>query len=305
MTDTTLPVPLPDRDISPEFSTLWGLICAWEQSARGTRNATCAALAVDTQVHAMLEAYARACMAPLQENNAKLKTVMIAAAEEIAAHWAGHCDAEGYGPVNLLHRLEEGIPSEYGYTAGAFKALQERADALQAELNSIADTLPGVHYMDPPDGGAPTLVEQFKRMAKDAKRADALQAENDTLRGLLGNSAKPCTYCGLAAEDQGKCQYGFPGCMRADDQMLSKHFADGYWAEQAQKRADALEAALRELVDLKALKSRMERSLAASMARGNNPSEQYHAWKNEYNLRKPLAWANARSLINPTGGESS
>lgn len=67
---------------------------------------------------------------------AALKTVMIAAAEEIAAHWQAHCDAEGYGPQNLLRRLEEGIPSEYGYTAGAFAALTAERDALRAALSN-------------------------------------------------------------------------------------------------------------------------------------------------------------------------
>ena len=61
-----------------------------------------------------------------------------------------------------------------------------------------------------------------------------LKKENDTLRGLLGNSAKPCPYCGLAAEDQAKCASGFPGCARADDQQLSSHFADAYRAERAE-----------------------------------------------------------------------
>lgn len=61
-----------------------------------------------------------------------LKTVMVAAAEEIAAHWDAHCDAEGYGPQNLMRRLEEGIPSEYGYTAGAFAELRAERDALRA-----------------------------------------------------------------------------------------------------------------------------------------------------------------------------
>ena len=69
---------------------------------------------------------------------AALKTVMIAAAEEIAAHWEAHCDAEGYGPQNLLRRLEEGIPSEYGYTAGAFAALTSERDAPRAALESCA-----------------------------------------------------------------------------------------------------------------------------------------------------------------------
>ena len=66
----------------------------------------------------------------LHAENEKLKTVMVAAAEEISAHWDAHCDDEGYGPANLMHRLERGIPSQYGYTAGEF----ERLRALNAEL---------------------------------------------------------------------------------------------------------------------------------------------------------------------------
>ena len=66
--------------------------------------------------------------------NAKLKTVMIAAAEEIKAHWDAHCDADGYGPLNLMRRLEEGIPSQYGYTAGRFAELERERNALRAEL---------------------------------------------------------------------------------------------------------------------------------------------------------------------------
>jgi hypothetical protein len=62
----------------------------------------------------------------------RLRTVMVAAAEEIAAHWDAHCDAEGYGPANLQRRLEEGIPSQYGYTAGAFAELKAENERLRA-----------------------------------------------------------------------------------------------------------------------------------------------------------------------------
>ena len=82
-----------------------------------------------------------------------------------------------------------------------------------------------------------------------SKESARLQRENDTLRGLLGNSAKPCAYCGLAAEDQAKCAHGFPGCMRADDQILSKHFADGYALEQTQKEIVAIRSRIAELAD--------------------------------------------------------
>ena len=73
----------------------------------------------------------RADAARLTAENANLRTVMVAAAEEIQAHWDAHCDAEGYGPANLMHRLEEGVPAEYGYTAGAFARLTAERDALR------------------------------------------------------------------------------------------------------------------------------------------------------------------------------
>ncbi len=65
-----------------------------------------------------------------------LKTVMIAAAEEIQLYWDSHCDADGYGPANLMRRLECGIPSEYGYTAGAFAALQQQLGECTGALDS-------------------------------------------------------------------------------------------------------------------------------------------------------------------------
>lgn len=89
----------------------------------------------------VIKAYALSAIAAERARADALKTVMIAAAEEIAAHWEAHCDADGYGPQNLLRRLEEGIPSEYGYTAGAFKELKNRADALEASLRDTQTIL--------------------------------------------------------------------------------------------------------------------------------------------------------------------
>lgn len=69
----------------------------------------------------------------LRAEAAELRSVMIAAAEEIQAHWPAHCDAEGYGPANLMRRLEDGIPSQYAYTAGDFERLRAEAEALRKE----------------------------------------------------------------------------------------------------------------------------------------------------------------------------
>ena len=76
-----------------------------------------------------------------------LKTVMVAAAEEIAAHWDAHCDEEGYGPANLMHRLEKGIASEYAYKAGDFARLQEANKELLEALKLAVDALERSDYI--------------------------------------------------------------------------------------------------------------------------------------------------------------
>lgn len=85
-------------------------------------------------VEVMAVSEVRAAIAAERAKSDALKTVMIAAAEEIAAHWNAHCDAEGYGPQNLMRRLEEGIPSEYGYTAGRFAEMRAELSALREQL---------------------------------------------------------------------------------------------------------------------------------------------------------------------------
>lgn len=73
----------------------------------------------------------------------KLKSTMIAAAEEIQAHWQAHCDAGGYGPSNLMHRLEKGIGSFYsGYSAGQFTKLEQEMAELKRQITSMRQSLP-------------------------------------------------------------------------------------------------------------------------------------------------------------------
>lgn len=94
------------------------------------------------------------------------------------------------------------------------------------------------------------LHERHKNDNEILKKAEAelarVKKENDTLRGLLGNSAKDCVYCGLPAAEQGKCARGFPGCARADDQILSQHFADGWRAEELEKELARVKELLRD-----------------------------------------------------------
>lgn len=66
-----------------------------------------------------------------------LHTTMMAAAVEIQEHWDAHCDAEGYGPANLMHRLERGIASQYGYNAETVVCMEAQRDAALAELAAL------------------------------------------------------------------------------------------------------------------------------------------------------------------------
>lgn len=50
------------------------------------------------------------------------------------------------------------------------KRLTAERDKARAERDALADVLPGYYYMDPPDGGNVPVLEQLRRMAKDAER---------------------------------------------------------------------------------------------------------------------------------------
>lgn len=67
-------------------------------------------------------------------------------------------------------------------------------------------------------------------------------------------------------------------------------------------RADALEAALKELVDCKSMKERAEAIHFAGplSAHGENWKAEYDRLRAEYLRRQPLAWDNARSLLKKT-----
>jgi hypothetical protein len=69
-----------------------------------------------------------------------LRTVMMAAAVEISAHWDAHCDNDGCGPVNLVRRLEKGLPEQYGYNALTVVNLEKQRDDLQAQLAELRAT---------------------------------------------------------------------------------------------------------------------------------------------------------------------
>ena len=98
-----------------------------------------------------------------------LHTTMMAAAVEIQEHWAAHCDEEGYGPANLMHRLENGIAAQYGYTAQTIVRLEAERAALRQQL-AERDA---------------EIMEQCRLNGMGAERELKLIAQRDKLAVLL------------------------------------------------------------------------------------------------------------------------
>lgn len=78
-------------------------------------------------------------------------------------------------------------------------------------------------------------------------RVAELERENDWLRAYTSQSAKACVYCGLGADEQGQCERGFPGCARADDQLLCCEVGAAMERDELKARVTVLETELQAL----------------------------------------------------------
>lgn len=85
----------------------------------------------------------KAATAAANEEIKNLHSVMMAAAVEITEHWDAHCDEEGYGPANLVRRLENCYPAQYGYDAETVVRMEERIEWLEAQLREAPNKRTG------------------------------------------------------------------------------------------------------------------------------------------------------------------
>ncbi|UEP23149.1 hypothetical protein LL999_23175 [Burkholderia ambifaria] len=63
-------------------------------------------------------------------------------------------------------------------SADAIDSLLSELEAREADRLELVALMPGPYYMDPPDGGDVSVIEQLRRMAKDAERYRELQADH-------------------------------------------------------------------------------------------------------------------------------
>lgn len=100
--------------------------------------------------------------------------------------------------------------------------------------------------------------------------------ENDKLRGLLAKGDKDCAYCGLKAEEIGRCASGFPGCARMDDIINHQETKTEIALQEANNRNDTL---LIELENARWAK-RIWRDMADQCRKGfREMRESSEAWK--------------------------
>lgn len=96
----------------------------------------------------------------------------------------------------------------HGECAAEIHRLEQQLDAIEAALGG------GTAYMDPPDGGAPTLAERVARMGADAARYRALRAT------IVDEEAAQALFDAVPAD-------GAAWTPEALDAMLDKLVADG------------------------------------------------------------------------------
>ncbi|MCA8251812.1 hypothetical protein LGM89_00915 [Burkholderia sp. AU31624] len=79
---------------------------------------------------------------------------------------------------------------------------EPRAEVTDDDVRAL---LPGVYYMDPPDGGNVSLLEQLRRMAEDAARYRASRAFDDEAHEFLYGNLETLESAIALADATGNC----------------------------------------------------------------------------------------------------
>ncbi len=101
-------------------------------------------------------------------------------------------------------------------------------DALRAQLDAAYAALGGdAYWMDPPDGGSPTLAEMVAKANKAGREADALRAECEAMRALLVpvrgwvEDAGHSPYCNYAGNTTEPCDCGYVAILADIDAAIA------------------------------------------------------------------------------------
>lgn len=88
--------------------------------------------------------------------------------------------------LDELEAAENNLIDSECHVAELEEALRDKQALLEALDNSLCEILPGTQYMDPPDGGSVTPLEQVRRMVADYQdRIAVLSASHSKLRDTM------------------------------------------------------------------------------------------------------------------------
>ncbi len=165
-----------------------------------------------------------------EELNGALATMM-AAAVEIQEHWDAHCDMDGYGPANLMRRLEKGYcNSGYGYSAETVVKLTNEIDDLHAEIE--------------------TLRAQLARYTRRSESGESLSDAYDMadeIESLRAQLACPCGISQESRETRKLCSAGTcPPCTA--DRLWEQHDEIVTLRKQLAKVRNETSIGLRDLI---------------------------------------------------------
>lgn len=91
---------------------------------------------------------------------------------------------------NELKSAENNLIDSECHVAELEESLRDKQALLEALDNALCELLPGTQYMDPPDGGSVTPLEQVRRMVADYReRIEELEAREVTLPEALNSYA--------------------------------------------------------------------------------------------------------------------
>ncbi|WP_432264921.1 hypothetical protein [Citrobacter portucalensis] len=99
--------------------------------------------------------------------------------------------------LDELKSAENNLLDSECHVAELEESLRDKQALLEALDNALCELLPGTQYMDPPDGGSVTPLEQVRRMVADYReRIEELESRTVTLPEpfKLAKSSSGLTY---------------------------------------------------------------------------------------------------------------
>ena len=149
----------------------------------------------------------------IDEQNRRLHTLPVWARDRIRNAEADLAELKASGTGKTFWSNSMGRDLDLDDVVAQYPEAKRELEQLRKDLAAARALLPGVYYMDPPDGGQVEVLEQLRRMADDAARyrylrnaadaccitVSAMSSETDCYRGTELDAAIDAALAGKDA----------------------------------------------------------------------------------------------------------